>query len=139
MGSAQVLDSLPTQRLFVSLGQLVNTSAETARLAGFAALALLLEVCALAMISVSSPASNPCAKPGQTPETTSPEGSDKGRSERARLLRDILSGAIEPVIRKIKMAGYQLSLPEIKDLLDDLKSNGVLEDDKRNSYQLAMY
>ena len=79
------------------------------------------------------------AQANQALETPPRESDDKARSERARLLRDILSGAVEPVIRKIKIAGYQLSLPEIKDLLDGLKSNGVLEDGKRNSYQLVVY
>lgn len=52
IGKNQAMAALPSQRLFVAIASVVNSRPDAIRIAGFAVLALLLEVCGLAMISL---------------------------------------------------------------------------------------
>ena len=129
--------ALPTQRLFVGVASVLDVDPGVVRTAGFAILALFLELCGLALMSLSD-----AIKRAETPldeiEALGDEGQgDDSALERARLLRDIISRDMDPVIRKIKQAGYQLPLDAIKEVLESLKAHGVLEDDIRNSYKYS--
>lgn len=137
IGKAGVLEVLPTQRLFVSIAAGLEVDAEFVRLSGFALLALLLELCGLAMISLSAAVTRTTRPPDDIAASRKDGQQDAHAVERARLLCDIVSRDIEPVIRKIKQAGYSLPLGAIKDVLESLKAQGVLEDDIRNSYKYS--
>ena len=63
---------------------------------------------------------------------------DEGhRQKLAQLTFDILNGKIRPVLRVIKGVDYGLSLDQIRALLRDLHSAGILDSDIRNSYKLS--
>lgn len=137
VGKDKVLAALPTQRMFVGIASVLDVSPNVVRTLGFAILALFLELCGLALMSLSD-AIHRTEVPLDPPEVLD---ADRQRGdtalERARLLRDIIARDTDPVIRKIKQAGYQLPLDAIKEVLESLKAHGVLEDDIRNSYKYS--
>lgn len=53
-----------------------------------------------------------------------------------QLTENILKGKTPSVLRKIKAAYYVLDIDAIRRVLKSLRSVGILEDDKRNSYKL---
>ena len=151
-GNERALAALPTQQLFVAIATIFSGEAERVRLAAFALLALLLEVSALAAISLSGAAervfvSEPLSRSPQQPLQPSPPSPREPSvplpdavsesDQLAQLVRDIVRGRIEPVVRKIVAARYGINLALIRETLDDLKRQGILDDDIRNSYKLS--
>ena len=137
VGKAKVLAALPTQRVFVGVASVLDVDPDTVRTVGFAILALLLELCGLALMSLSDAIHRTEVPLHPTEVVDGDRPSDDSVQERARLFRDIISRETDPVIRKIKQAGYQLPLDAIKEVLESLKAHGVLEDDIRNSYKYS--
>lgn len=135
-------------RFFTEIGQTLNISVETLRITGYSVLSLLLEISALGMISLRSPFGA-----SQSAEVTVAGSAGTGagsfiqntdqldlQAQQAviRLICDILSGRAEPVFRKLRLAKYGLELSIVQQVLKNLHSVGVLKDDKRNSYKLAL-
>lgn len=137
VGKEKVLAALPTQRLFVGIASVLDVGPNVVRTLGFAILALFLELCGLALMSLSDAISRTEAPLDQAEVIGDDKQGDDSALERARLLRDIIARETDPVIRKIKQAGYQLPLEAIKEVLESLKAHGVLEDDIRNSYKYS--
>jgi len=59
------------------------------------------------------------------------------RQKLAQLTIDILQGKTRPVLRVIKSANYDLTLDQIRAVLRDLHTVGILDTDIRNSYKLS--
>ena len=150
-------ESLPSQQLFASTAGMFRVEVNHVRIFFFAVLALLIEICALGVIALSS-----WTKKEQSTATSTDEGPDRSfhkdtnkrtvreiekplsteqdqeqKSKRSRLIHDIITGNIEPVLRKIKMARYGIPLDDTREILSNLEQQGILEEDIRNSYKLA--
>jgi hypothetical protein len=52
------------------------------------------------------------------------------------LSTDIVRGQVQPVVRKIKAAKYELDIDGIRQVLMNLYLAGLIEKDARNSYKL---
>lgn len=135
-------ETVPTARFFSDVGQLLDLKVYLVRAGGFGLLSLLLELSTLGMISLAQaysglPDSNTNTEPNMAIDSN--EGSDaEARQAVARLSADILQGEIPPVIRKIRAASYGLDIDQIRQALKNLWEAGLLETDKRNSYQLPV-
>ncbi|MDP5210408.1 hypothetical protein, partial [Microbulbifer sp. 2205BS26-8] len=134
---------IETTRLFSAISGALNVSLDTVRTFGYAVLALLLEVSTLGMISLAGAektrggisADNSIEPDSQPDETQAVD--QEYRLKLVKLTSDILSGKIPPVLRTIKNASYGLNLDQIRAVLRDLHSAGILETDIRNSYKLS--
>tara|TARA_R110002124_G_scaffold5786_11_gene36328 strand:- start:3519 stop:4484 length:966 start_codon:yes stop_codon:yes gene_type:complete len=143
VGLSSSLNQLETTKLFTAISHTLNIDLDTARTVGYAVLALLLEVSTLGMISLagaeretngfllSHPAEHEPLLDGD------PVIDADCRQKLAQLTLDILNGKIRPVLRVIKSADYDLSLDQIRAVLRDLHSAGILDTDIRNSYKLS--
>ena len=60
------------------------------------------------------------------------------RRKIVNLSNDIIRGQVQPVIRKIKAAKYELDIDEIRQVLTNLYLAGLIERDARNSYKLPV-
>lgn len=132
-------EKISVTRFFTSVGDLLTVDPALIRNAFYMVLAILLEVSALASISLSnalkyeesihqSKKSN-CSKASNLDANPSPNTE--------RLINDIQKGIVPPVIRKIRTAGYGLSIDDIRKILVSLYDSGALQKDKRNSYKLS--
>ncbi|BFM18704.1 hypothetical protein R50073_48870 (plasmid) [Maricurvus nonylphenolicus] len=143
VGSTAAESEIETTRLFASVSGALNVSLDTVRTFGYAVLALLLEVSTLGMISLARAEKTgggiSVDKPTE-PDSKSDDTllvNEEYRQKLAILTSDILSGKIPPVLRTIKSASYGLNLDQIRTVLSDLHSAGILDTDKRNSYKLS--
>ena len=130
---------VPTARFFADLGQFLSMDAGWVRGLGFGLLSLLLELSTLGIISLAQAfrkRSIPVDEPELIKNHCVDESDDTNRQAVAQLSSDILQGKTPPVIRKIRAAHYGLDIDEIREVLKHLWQAGLLETDKRNSYQL---
>lgn len=142
IGHDSVKNIVPTAQFFESIGWLLGVGADWIRWLGFGLLSLLLELSTLGMISL---AQTLVREPGlgagidSDSQAGNNEECDETRKAASQLSADILQGKIPPVLRKIRAASYGLNLEEIRQVLKGLWEAGLLETDKRNSYQLPSY
>ena len=143
VGLSAARKELETTKLFVAISRTLDISLDSARTFGYAVLALLLEISTLGMISLAgaeeeanSLPSSCSDKPGLEPDDDTVVD-EEHRQRLAQLTFDILSGKIRPVLRVIKSADYDLSLDQIRAVLNDLHAAGILDTDIRNSYKLS--
>ena len=142
-GLSSAENQLETTKLFAAIARALNISLDTARTAGYAVLALLLEVSTLGMISLAGVEKETNSLRHRRPDEPkpSPDGGtaidEEYRQKLAQLTFDIINGKIRPVLRVIKNADYGLNLDQIRAVLSDLHSAGILDTDIRNSYKLS--
>ena len=141
-GKDEALHRVATTQFFTNVSQVLGSSVEWVRAAGYGLLSLLLEVSTLGMISLANSFKRDSATDSRCLECAEEELLDdlervQGRQAVAQLTEDILKGKIPPVLRKIKAAHYGVDLDEVRQVLQNLRSVGILSDDKRNSYKLA--
>ena len=115
-------------------------SIETVRNFGYGLLALLLEVITLGAISLANSMRREalCADK-ETADAIKPEASVDDSVQREKIVNlsnDIIRGQIQPVIRKIKAAQYELDMDAIRQVLMHLYLAGLIDKDARNSYKL---
>jgi hypothetical protein len=75
----------------------------------------------------------------ETADAIKPEASVDDSVQREKIINlsnDIIRGQMQPVIRKIKAAQYELDIDEIRQVLMNLYLAGLIEKDARNSYKL---
>jgi len=143
-GRNSAAEHVPTAQFFKQVGDVLNVSVNTARIIGYGILGLLLEVSTLGMISLV-----------QIFDSELKEGSQDNRRKKGnfihnndqlnltaqqaviQLICDILSGAVPPVFRKIRVANYGVDHSAVQQVLKNLHAIGVLKAGKRNSYELA--
>jgi len=76
----------------------------------------------------------------ESDDSTSSESTTDDFEQRRRMVNlsnDIIRGQIQPVIRKIKAAQYELDIDEIRQVLMNLYLAGLIDKDARNSYKLT--
>ena len=76
----------------------------------------------------------------ETDDAIKPEASIDDSEQRRKIVNlsnDIIRGQVQPVIRRIKAAQYELDIDEIRQVLINLYMVGLIEKDARNSYKLA--
>ena len=143
VGLSAASKELETTKLFVAISRTLGISLDSARTFGYAVLALLLEVSTLGMISLAGAEKEANILPisrSDEPELQPDDDTvvdEEYRQKLAQLTFDILNGKIRPVLRVIKSADYDLSLDQIRAVLRDLHSAGILDTDIRNSYKLS--
>ena len=140
VGLSAASKELETTKLFVAISHTLNISLDTARTVGYAVLALLLEVSTLGMISLAGAekeADRSLSLDSEHQPNDDAVEDEEYRQKLARLTFDIQNGKIRPVLRVIKSADYGLSLDQIRAVLRDLHSAGILDTDIRNSYKLS--
>ena len=116
-------------------------STETVRNLGYGLLALLLEVITLGAISLANSMQHDVwAADKESDDSTESEPTIDDSEQRRKMLslsNDIIRGQIQPVIRRIKAAQYELDIDEIRQVLANLYMAGLIEKDARNSYKLC--
>lgn len=143
VGLSSAESQLETTKLFAAISHTLNISLDTARIVGYAVLALLLEVSTLGMISLAGAEKEADRSLSLDSEDIEHQPNDDAvedeeyRQKLAQLTFDILNGKIRPVLRVIKGADYGLSLDQIRAVLRDLHAAGILDTDIRNSYKLS--
>ncbi len=156
VGHQQAQLQIPSMALFVSIASIVNIKASTVRIVFYGVLALLIELCSIGLISycaernkINDPTAEYTPIESDDEETDSKEPDDNDDddeeniskddivSEEERLRRDIMSGQLEPSYKKIHgHAAYRLSRRHIRDLLNNMKEEGFLEDGPRGSLKV---
>lgn len=124
---------------FIAVADVLHVSDGMVRWVSFGLLALLLEVCTLASISLVNAyrVDGVGIKQANDFEQVF-QGFTVDERELVRvLIQDIRSGKVDPVIRRIRASHYGLGLPAIKLLLSRLLDLGIIEKHKRNSYRLV--
>ena len=139
-GKNTALNEVPITRFFAVLGRIFGVSIETVRNFGYGLLALLLEVITLGAISLENSMRRDvlCANK-ETDDAIKPEASVDDSEQREKIVNlsnDIIRGQIQPVIRKIKAAQYELDMDAIRQVLMHLYLAGLIDKDARNSYKL---
>jgi len=143
VGLSSSVNQLETTKLFAAISHTLNIGLDTARTAGYAVLALLLEVSTLGMISLAGAERevDSLLFPRPDEPELSPDDDtaidEAYRQKLAQLTIDILQGKTRPVLRVIKSANYDLTLDQIRAVLRDLHTVGILDTDIRNSYKLS--
>lgn len=143
VGLSAASKELETTKLFVAISHTLGISVDSARTFGYAVLALLLEVSTLGMISLAGAEKEANSLPSSGSDELELQPDDdtvvdeEYRQKLAELTFDILNGKVRPVLRVIKSADYGLSLDQIRAVLRDLHSAGILDSDIRNSYKLS--
>jgi DNA-binding GntR family transcriptional regulator len=139
-GKDTAMNEVPITRFFAVLGQIFGVSTEAVRNFGYGLLALLLEVITLGAISLANSMQyDVLAADKESDDSTSSESTIDDSEQRCRVVNlsnDIIRGQIQPVIRKIKAAQYELDIDEIRQVLMNLYLAGLIEKDARNSYKL---
>jgi len=140
-GKDAAMNEVPITRFFGILGRLFGVSTETIRNLGYGLLALLLEVITLGAISLANSMQHDVLLADkETDDAIKPEASiddSEQRQKIANLSNDIIRGQVQPVIRRIKAAQYELDIDEIRQVLINLHMAGLIEKDARNSYKLC--
>lgn len=140
-GKDTAMNEVPITRFFSVLGRLFGVSTETIRNLGYGLLALLLEVITLGAISLANSMRHDVLwADKETDDAIKPEASIDDSEQRRKIVNlsnDIIRGQVQPVIRRIKAAQYELDLDEIRQVLINLYMAGLIEKDARNSYKLA--
>ncbi len=141
VGKDTAMNEVPITRFFGILGRLFGVSTETIRNLGYGLLALLLEVITLGAISLAnSMRQDVLWADKETDDAIKPEASIDDSEQRRKIVNlsnDIIRGQVQPVIRRIKAAQYELDIDEIRQVLINLYMAGLIEKDARNSYKLC--
>jgi len=143
-GKGDARARVATTQFFTNVSQVLGSSVELVRAAGYGLLSLLLETSTLGMISLASSfkldskIGHRCFECAgeEMPDDVDLENMEE-RQAVAQLTEDIVKGKMPPVLRKIKAANYGLDLDKVRQILKSLRSVGILSDDKRNSYKLG--
>lgn len=140
-GKNTAMNEVPITRFFTVLGRIFGVSTEAVRNLGYGLLALLLEVITLGAISLANSMQHDVlAADEESDDSTSSESTTDDFEQRRRMVNlsnDIIRGQIQPVIRKIKAAQYELDIDEIRQVLMNLYLAGLIDKDARNSYKLT--
>ncbi len=135
------MNEVPITRFFSVLGRLFGVSTEMIRNLGYGLLALLLEVITLGAISLANSMRHDVLwADKETDDAIKPEASIDDSEQRRKIVNlsnDIIRGQVQPVIRRIKAAQYELDIDEIRQVLINLYMAGLIEKDARNSYKLC--
>ncbi len=145
VGLTAARQQLSTSAFFISIAGLSGFSSATVAVIAYGALALLIELCALGTISLAQvvkashhkihenvSAKTKQSKPVNKKTTLSGSLQSKINQKKARLRQAIINGTVVPAIRKIKRSGYGLSEANIRQVLQELKSEGRLVEGKRH-------
>ncbi|MEJ2445013.1 MAG: hypothetical protein P8Y42_16445 [Exilibacterium sp.] len=145
VGLTAARQQLSTSAFFISIAGLSGFSSATVAVIAYGALALLIELCALGTISLAQvvkashhkihenvSAKTKQSKPVNNKTTLSGSLQSKINHKKARLRQAIINGTVVPAIRKIKRSGYGLSEANIRQVLQELKSEGRLVEGKRH-------
>ena len=144
-GRENAAEQVPTAQFFKQVGEVLNVSVDTARIIGYGILSLLLEVSTLGMISLVQVFRADLKEGGRA--NSDGKGAFIHNSDQLnlaaqqaviQLICDILSGEVPPVFRKLRAAEYGVDHSVIQQVLKNLHAIGLLADDKRNSYKLAI-
>lgn len=139
-GEEVALDQVATTQFFIRLGEMLSVETNKVRFVGYGILSFLLEVATLGLISLTQSLriieGNIMGAVLDTESTSLSLNSEVHQSV-GRLVSDILSGKIQPVLRKIQSAKYGIEINHTRKLLKNLYEAGILEKDKRNSFKLA--
>ena len=144
-GRENAAEQVPTAQFFKQVGEVLNVSVDTARIIAYGILSLLLEVSTLGMISLVQVFRADLKASGRT--NSEGKGGFIHNSDQLnlaaqqaviQLICDILSGEVPPVFRKLRAAEYGVDHSVIQQVLKNLHAIGLLADDKRNSYKLAI-
>ena len=140
-GKDAAMNEVPITRFFGILGRLFGVSTETIRNLGYGLLALLLEVITLGAISLANSMQHDVLLADkEADDAIKPEVSIDDSEQRRKIVNlsnDIIRGQVQPVIRRIKAAQYELDIDEIRQVLINLYMAGLIEKDARNSYKLC--
>lgn len=140
-GKGTAMNEVPITRFFAILGQLLGVSTDVTRNLGYGLLALLLEAITLGAISLANSMQRDVSLVDKEAEDNiKPEASVHDSEQRRKIVNlsnDIIRGQIQPVIRRIKAAQYELDIDEIRQVLINLYMAGLIEKDARNSYKLC--
>ncbi len=143
-GRDNAAEQVPTAQFFKQVGEVLNVSVDTARIIGYGILSLLLEVSTLGMISlvqVFRVDGKEGGRANSDAKGTFIHNSDQlnltAQQAVIQLICDILSGAVPPVFRKIRVENYGVDHSAVQQVLKNLHAIGVLKTGKRNSYELA--
>ena len=127
LGESYAREANEVTRFFISIARLIDVEENHVRLIFYGVLAFLLEICALASLRIT----------GVNSTKTNSSHSRIGRELRMKQLKcDIREGKTIPKVRQIKELDYSLGSVAIKEVLDQLFTEGVLENDVRGSYRL---
>lgn len=140
-GRETAVKEVPITRFFTMLGQVIGVSIDTVRNIGYGVLALLLEVTTLGAISLANSIQRNDGLVDKKSENGSAKIESPGEDSELRkriinLSNDIVLGKVQPVIRKIRAAQYELDIAEIRQVLMNLYLAGLIEKDTRKSYKL---
>lgn len=139
-GKNTAMNEVPITRFFAVLGRIFGVSTEAVRNFGYGLLALLLEVITLGAISLANSMQHDVLATNKESDDSTSSASTIDDSEQRRkvvnLSNDIIRGQIQPVIRKIKAAQYELDIDEVRQVLMNLYLAGLIDKDARNSYKL---
>ena len=144
-GRENAAEQVPTAQFFKQVGEVLNVSVDTARIIAYGILSVLLEVSTLGMISLVQVFRADLKAGGRA--NSEGKGAFIHNSDQLnlaaqqaviQLICDILSGEVPPVFRKLRAADYGVDHSVIQQVLKNLHAIGLLADDKRNSYKLAI-
>lgn len=137
-GRDTAMKEVPVTRFFATLGRVFGVSTEVVRNFGYGLLALLLEVITLGAISLANSMRHDDGVASKELDDSTESSVDDSELRRkiVNLSNDIIRGQVQPVIRKIKAAQYELDIDEIRQVLMNLHLAGLIEKDARKSYKL---
>ncbi|MBV1870898.1 MAG: GntR family transcriptional regulator [Gammaproteobacteria bacterium] len=148
IGRISAAQSVVSMAFFNSIAHLLKLNSDSVRNGFYALLALLIEVCAFGLLSLcrKDPVAvsilcsacsikvvieTPLGRNGEPPALS---GEDTDGQE--KLIADIRSGKVIPVFNQLK-GHYGLSHVKIREVLKQLKADGVLVEGSRRSLELA--
>ena len=139
VGEKAAQQQVATSQFFSDVSRMMNADIGLVRGISYGLLSLLLEISALAMISLTSSLNHVDSNSPKSKPVDAAVGHMGVEQQRAilQLTGDILNGRIPPVLRTIKSAHYGLDIGIIREVLRSLRFAGILEDDKRNSFKLS--
>ena len=135
-GQDTAISKVPITNFFAALGSMVNIEADIIRNIFYGLLALLLEISTLGAISLARSIQTDDESECNGVVTEQASDDPEIREKVARLSEDIVTGRVQPVVRRIKAAHYGLDLDEVRQVLANLYSVGLIEQGARNSYKL---
>lgn len=140
IGYEKAAINTPITAFFSGVSAMMNMEINSVRNMFFGLLALLLEINTLGAISLSrsmkAEHSQARVEEVTLPSRDSLQEDSVYREKVMKLSGDILSGNIQPVLRKIKVAQYGLNIEEIRHVLTSLYQTGLIDKDARKSYRM---
>jgi hypothetical protein len=130
-------DNLETTSLFQSLSSLFDTSFKAIVFFAYGVLAFLIESCSLGVISLAATIKAQGQSSSILKNSTKKKNYDSPEklmtiNQKMLILRNaIISGETDPVIRRIRRSNYRLSEKNIRQVLVEMKADGLLVDGPR--------